>query len=55
MSKTIEWCSHCDAEAELDNDFKPQICSSCGVRILPCSICEQLHTDKGCSECPLEK
>ena len=49
--KTTEWCPECENEVELDAEMKVQTCPSCGLAILPCSICDT----RPCSKCPLEK
>lgn len=45
-----EWCSHCCDEVTLLNEFKVQICPSCGYPICPCCLCEDCVDD-----CPLDK
>ena len=56
MKKDInvrEYCSHCNNEVELVNEFKVQICPECGKFIVPCSICP-FQPGKCSNNCPLE-
>lgn len=46
-----EYCSYCNNEVKLDNEFKVQICPNCGHAIVPCSICP---LESCCSTCPLD-
>lgn len=45
-----EWCPHCCDEVTLLNEFKVQICPSCGHPICPCCLCDDCSHD-----CPLDK
>lgn len=45
-----EWCSNCQHEVELVNEFEKQQCLICKKEILPCAQCES----QNCSKCPLE-
>ena len=45
----VEWCTHCECEVFLSNDFNVQICPNCGKKILPCNQCETFD----CGNCPL--
>ncbi|MEG1142724.1 MAG: hypothetical protein RSE41_09845, partial [Clostridia bacterium] len=47
-----EYCSLCDGESEVKNDFKIQRCTECGELILPCQICVMDEVNCG-SDCPL--
>ncbi|AIW03167.1 hypothetical protein CPT_Mater232 [Bacillus phage Mater] len=53
MTKTIEWCSCCGVEVELDDIMKAQKCPSCNERILPCSFCNDTIVKPDCANCPL--
>jgi len=58
MNKIYELCPYCDTEVKLKNEFKAQVCPSCGRLILPCSICEYTNPNgchTKCNECPLDK
>ena len=46
-----EWCSDCENESKIRNEFVLQKCEHCGRVILPCSLCE---TPK-CYDCPFDK
>jgi hypothetical protein len=46
-----EWCPNCCDEVKLDNEFRVQICPTCGKWILPCSMCDMDKVD--CSKCKL--
>lgn len=46
----IEYCPHCETEVLLEWKFDVQICSNCGMPILPCSLCENCD---GWKRCPL--
>jgi predicted RNA-binding Zn-ribbon protein involved in translation (DUF1610 family) len=44
METTIECCSSCGAESELEATIKLQKCTECGAPIMPCSLClDQNH------------
>lgn len=45
-----ELCPLCEEEVELKNEFKVQICPSCGKHIVPCSLC----TNRCKTDCSLE-
>lgn len=49
-----EYCSFCDDEVELVNEFKVQICPKCGKAIVPCNICPFNSQGKCSTNCPLE-
>lgn len=48
-----EYCSFCDCEVALKNEFKVQICPECGKYIVPCNICPLLADGKCPNLCPL--
>mgnify|MGYP003288800029 CR=1 FL=1 len=49
---TIEYCSSCEQEVKLKNEFKIQKCPKCGAYIIPCNLCP---IDNECtSKCPLD-
>lgn len=50
-NKVYEYCSYCENEVILDNEFKVQVCPDCGHAIVPCSICP---LDSCCTNCPLD-
>ena len=51
-----ELCPLCEDEVQLKNNFKLQICPTCGKYIVPCSICPLLLNNGKCSSiCHLEK
>jgi len=59
----VEFCSHCEAETEMDDVYKPQACQHCGITLLPCRICTDLQDAHylrfgynviSCTECPFE-
>lgn len=45
-----ELCPQCEEEVKLKNEFKVQICPSCGKHIVPCSLCTNICK----TDCPLE-
>lgn len=55
MSKSYEYCPHCETEVELSNEFKVQICPNCGKHIVPCNLCPLLAEGNCQGLCPLEK
>lgn len=50
VETVTEWCSHCEHEVELENNFKAQTCPNkeCGEIILPCAQCVTMD----CEKCP---
>ena len=51
-----ELCPLCEDEVQLKNNFKLQICPTCGKYIVPCSICPSLLENGKCSsDCSLAK
>ena len=51
-----ELCPICEDEVQLKNEFKLQICPTCGKYIVPCSICQSLNENGKCSnDCGLSK
>ena len=50
----IEFCSECNEESIVKNDFKLQRCSHCGRLINPCNMCEMDYVNCG-SDCSLNQ
>ena len=51
-----ELCPHCEEEIKLVNEFKVQVCPSCGKHIVVCSLCPLLMMEGRCTNnCHLEK
>ena len=50
--KVYEWCPYCEQEVKLKAEFAVQTCPSCGMRIVPCSMCDDCDS---CDDCPLDK
>lgn len=60
---SVEFCSDCEYESEMVDEFIPQPCENCGVILLPCRICTDLqdaHKELfgynviSCSNCPFD-
>ena len=51
---TYEVCPHCGEEVRLDAELKVQTCPNCGKRIVACSMCLAVESDKPyCTNCCL--
>ncbi|MBL5769026.1 hypothetical protein [Heyndrickxia sporothermodurans] len=50
IDTVTEWCSSCELEVELPQQFKKQTCPNCKEVILPCAQC----VDMNCKNCPLK-
>ena len=46
-----EWCPYCETEVQLKAELAVQECPNCGMYIVACSMCEDMH----CDDCPLDQ